>query len=121
MSASGCSVSPARLAILTGAALLCLGIAAPAVAGDFNAQAATCATYGPDYAAIEGGTDCVRIGGHVRVQLGNNAGLTGSNWPAGHAAPATLRSDAPSSDASLSGAPTHLRIHGGLEYPSPFQ
>jgi hypothetical protein len=65
----------------------------------------------------------VRIGGHVRVQLGSNAGLTpGSNWTAGQAAPAALRSDANNPDPTPTGATaTHLRIHGGLEYPGPFQ
>ncbi|MDR3461882.1 MAG: hypothetical protein P4L76_06165 [Beijerinckiaceae bacterium] len=115
--------------VISGVFAVLLGAGGPAAAGDFDGpapslrEATSCAAYGPDYAAVEGGTNCVRIGGHVRVQLGSNAGLTpGSNWTTGQAAPATLRSDSNSPDPMPTGtAATHLRIHGGLEYPGPFQ
>ena len=84
----------------------------------FVSNANRCAAYGPEFAAVEGSDACVRIGGHVRVQMGTNAGLrSNSGWTAGSASAATLRSD--SSDPHT-GAATHLRVRGGLEYPNPF-
>jgi hypothetical protein len=86
----------------------------------------SCAAYGPDYAAVEGGNTCVRIGGHVRVQVGSAELSSGTDWTAGHAlgqaAPATLRSDSNGPDPAPAGSTaTHLRIRGGLEYPDPFR
>jgi hypothetical protein len=77
-----------------------------------------CAAYGPEFAAVQGSDACVRIGGHVRVQMGTSAGLRpNSGWGAGNASAATLRTD--SADPRTNGA-THLRVRGGLEYPNPF-
>jgi hypothetical protein len=121
------------LILMSGAVAAFVGTSFPVLADGFNRTApllnaaSSCAAYGPDYAAVEGGNSCVRIGGHVRVQLGSNTGLTpGSNWTAGqtlgHAAPATLRSDSDSPDTTpADSAATHLRIRGGLEYPDPFR
>jgi len=50
--------------ILATAATLCA--VAPASADTIN----RCARYGADYAAVSGSNSCVRIGGHVRVELG---------------------------------------------------
>jgi hypothetical protein len=84
----------------------------------FVTNANRCAAFGPEFAAVEGSDTCMRIGGHVRVQLGTNAGLRpSSGWGAGSASAATLRSD--SSDPRTAAA-THLRVRGGLEYPNPF-
>lgn len=84
----------------------------------FVSNANRCAAYGPEFAAVEGSDACMRIGGHVRVQLGTNAGLRpSSGWGGGSASAATLRSD--SSDPRTASS-THLRVRGGLEYPNPF-
>ncbi|WP_158810729.1 porin [Beijerinckia sp. L45] len=84
----------------------------------FVSNANRCAAYGPEFAAVEGSDTCMRIGGHVRVQMGTNAGLRpSSGWGAGSASAATLRSD---SADPRTGAATHLRVRGGLEYPNPF-
>ncbi len=99
-------------------------VAAPATAGEYHSQFVTnatrCSAYGPDFAAVEGSDVCARIGGHVRVQLGTNAGLRSrTGWSAGQAASATLKSDgaAPASGPT----PTHLRVQGGLAFPNPFR
>lgn len=104
---------------LLGALLVANAASVPGIAGEYggthySGTANRCALYGPDFAAVEGSDACMRIGGHVRVDLGTNAGLhPSSGWTAGSASSATLRSDAESSA-------THLRVRGGLEYPNPF-
>jgi hypothetical protein len=107
-----------------GSALLACVPSVAAASSDYErtqfvSNASRCSAYGPDFAAVEGSDRCMRIGGHVRVQLGTNAGLRpGSSWSTGSASSATLRSD---SADPRTGAPTHLRVRGGLEYPNPFR
>ncbi len=84
----------------------------------FMTNASRCSGYGPDYAAVEGSDTCVRIGGHVRVQMGTTAGLSSAtDWGNGQASSATLHSDGPDQQA---GPTRHLRVQGGLGYPNPF-
>ena len=104
----------------------CLGLlvsACPGTAGEHGSQfvnnAARCSSYGSDYTAVEGSDVCARIGDHVRVQLGTNAGLRpDAGWVAGRASSAALRAEG---GEPRTGTPTHLRVQGGLEYPNPFR
>jgi hypothetical protein len=63
-----------------------------------------CAVYGPDFTSVEGTQTCVRIGGHVRVELGPRApGQAG-------AAPAAMRTEGLlGGDSDFPGA-DHLRL-----------
>ncbi len=64
-----------------------------------------CAAYGPDFTSVEGTQNCVRIGGHVRV----DAGVRNTGEGAG-AAPAAMRSEEiEGGDSDLGGA-EHLRL-----------
>ena len=114
--------SPLGQLTIGGFAIGCLALASPCAAGEYGSQLVTnatrCSAYGPEFTAVEGSDVCARIGGHVRVQLGTNAGLRPEGgWNTGRASSAALRSgNAPSQPA-----PSHLRIQGGLEYPNPFR
>lgn len=63
-----------------------------------------CSVYGPDFTSVEGTQTCVRIGGHVRVELGPRApGQAG-------AAPAAMRTEGIlGGDSDFPGA-DHLRL-----------
>jgi hypothetical protein len=64
-----------------------------------------CAAYGPDFISVEGTQNCVRIGGHVRV----DAGVRNTGQGAG-AAPAAMQSETiEGGDSDLGGA-EHLRL-----------
>jgi len=111
---------------LMGAVVLVVATTRGGIAEDYVGSRGTagvgtrCAALGPDYAAVEGGDTCVRIGGHVRVQFGaSNASLDPiGGWAASHASSATLHVEG--TDKTPSGATSHLRVRGGLEYPNPF-
>lgn len=89
MGASAQDLSPAQNADLTK----------PWVALD------RCSGYGPDFTSVEGTQTCVRIGGHVRVELGPR--------PPGQAgaAPAAMRTEGVlgGGDSDFPGA-EHLRL-----------
>jgi hypothetical protein len=64
-----------------------------------------CAVYGPDFTSVEGTQNCVRIGGHVRVDAGVHNAVQGAG-----AAPAAIRSEEiEGGDSDLGGA-EHLRL-----------
>lgn len=63
-----------------------------------------CSVYGPDFTSVEGTQTCVRIGGHVRVDLGPRAPAQAG------AAPAAMRSEGLlGGDPDYSGS-DHLRL-----------
>ena len=71
-----------------------------------------CAAYGPDFTSVEGTKSCVKIGGHVRVEVGSqNDGALDQGWEQGSAAPAAMRTEEPA-NSDESGYPVghHLRL-----------
>lgn len=72
-----------------------------------------CAAYGPDFTSVEGTQSCVKIGGHVRVEVGSlNYGRTiDQDWSQGGTAPAAMRTESPvGSDDSGYPISHHLRL-----------
>ncbi len=100
---------------------LSLGLSPTLAGGD------TCAAYGPGFTSVEGGSTCIRIGGHVRVEAGS--GITPSSvnngWAAGGARPASLHTDDDTSHFgnAIAGADfgrSHLRLpQGAIGYADP--
>jgi hypothetical protein len=59
-----------QAAAFIGLAAAALDVSAPAQAQSAAARSAKCGNRGADYVAVAGSENCVRLGGHVRVQLG---------------------------------------------------
>jgi hypothetical protein len=70
----------------------------------------TCAAYGPDFALVEGTHNCVRIGGHLRVQFEAPAqdDHFSENRFGAAATSAALRSDGTTYPDAV--APRHMRV-----------
>ena len=93
---------------VSGVSLLAISaLAADALAGErlsATGHGARCASAGGDYAAIQGGDGCFKVGDHVRVEppvMQGSARLSGNLPGDAGVAPAGLRSD---------GAMTRLRM-----------
>lgn len=71
-----------------------------------------CAAYGPGFTSVEGTQSCVKIGGHLRVEIqSGTAARATSDWSEGGTAPTALRTEAPlGSDASDDTSARHLRL-----------
>jgi hypothetical protein len=101
------------------------GLSAPVMAQDWTQAAAQqpnqarafmaldrCAAYGPDFTSVEGTQTCVRIGGHVRVEIHTHT-LDHSldhGWSEGGTAPTAMRTDAPLGSDSTDYPSGHLRL-----------
>jgi hypothetical protein len=70
-----------------------------------------CAAYGPDFTPVEGTSDCVKIGGHMRVESNAHtaAYYHDAARPMANATSATLRSDGGGFDFPQ---PHHVRVDG---------
>ncbi len=71
-----------------------------------------CAAYGPDFTAVEGTQSCVKISGHVHVEIGSRT-ITSDNrgWVQGGTAPAAMRSEETvGGDLGNLPAARHLRL-----------
>jgi hypothetical protein len=70
-----------------------------------------CAAYGPDFTSVEGSHNCVRIGGHLRVEF--SAPVEDFHFMSNHFSPnatsAALRSDSLGGDSSFA-QPHHMRV-----------
>lgn len=90
---SSAGIKRGRLAPITSSFAACSVIvlfAGPAMALDH------CAAYGPDFTSVEGTSACVKIAGHVRVEIGSRGlGRVGDNGFAqqGAAAPAAMHTE----------------------------
>lgn len=119
--------STPRLGSLLGsAAALCLSFSlSPATAGTDN-----CAAYAPGFASLEGSDTCIRIGGHVRVEVssGSTSSTQNNGWASGSARPASLYTTSDGdrhSNHSLNGmdlSSSHLRLRQGvMGYAGPLR
>lgn len=126
---------PSRIgfaAVCSASSLLIVIFGGTAFAADKNLPANasrwmaldSCAAYGPNFTSVAGTHDCVKIGGHLRVEFGSQSfgGTLHEEWHGAGAKPAVMQTREPDSAGAgvLSVHRLRLRETGAAPYGASY-